>query len=60
MTLYIAGSVFLALSIAWWFIQERAKRNKKHEEGTSDAKDAVKKHSTGGLFDAIRRRMLHR
>jgi len=57
---FIAGSIFIILSIVWWFIQRQGERNKKHEEATRDAKDAVKKHDTAGLFAGIRERMLRR
>jgi hypothetical protein len=52
--------MFIILSIVWWVIQRQGERNKKHEDGTSDAKDAIKKHDTAGLFASIRKRLLHR
>ena len=60
MGLYIAGSIFLALTIIWFFIQRAAERNKKHEEATKDGKDAIASHNTVRLFRAIRERMLRR
>lgn len=57
---FIAGSIFVVLSIVWFFIQENAKRNKKHEEATSDGKKAVHNHDVAGLFKSLRDRMLHR
>jgi hypothetical protein len=57
---FIAGSVFLLLSMVWAIVQYIQKRNIKHEESTKDGQDAIKKHDVAGLFDAIRRRMLNR
>ena len=57
---FVAGAAFLALSIAWHFIQKAAERNKKHEEAVKDAQDAIDKHDTAKLLDAIRRTRLYR
>jgi hypothetical protein len=57
---FIAGSIFLFLSIVWWFIQKRVEVNKKYEEAKSDAKKAVDSGNSVMLLDAIRRMHLYR
>ena len=57
---FVAGSCFLALSIAWWFIQKNAEKNKKYEEAVKDAQKAVDSNDTARLIDAQRRMRLYR
>jgi hypothetical protein len=57
---FIAGAIFIALSIAWHLIQRRAEVNEKHKEATTDGKKAIRDHNVAGLFKSIRDRMLNR
>jgi p-aminobenzoyl-glutamate transporter AbgT len=57
---FVAGSVFLALSIAWWFIQKSAERNKKYEDAKRDKQKAIDDSDTPALLDAERRMRLYR
>lgn len=54
---YIAGSVFLALSIVWAVFKNRASRNKQKDEAIRDAKSAIDGQDTVRFVDALRRRL---
>jgi len=56
---FISGSVFILLSLIWAFVKYRSKQNKKLEDAKRDAKTAIDKHDSAGLFDALRRKRLH-
>ena len=57
---FVAGSVFIALSITWAILKRRWERNEKYDAAEKDAKKAVEKHDTAALFDSIRRMRQHR
>ena len=57
---FVAGSVFLLLSIVWYFIQKGANRNKKYEEAKRDKKKAIDAHDFNAQLDADRRMRLYR
>lgn len=57
---FVAGSLFLALSLTWAILKRRWARNEEYEEAEKDAKKAVDSHDTARLIDAIRRMRLYR
>ena len=54
-TYFIAGSVFLVLSIVWYFIERAKKRNSEIEKAKKDIDDAVTARDWDALDDARRR-----
>lgn len=56
-TYFIAGSVFILLSLIWAWVKHSQERNKAHEDATKAAKDAVDAHDTDKLINSIRNRM---
>lgn len=57
---FIAGAVFLLLSIVWYFIETRSKKNAKRDKAVKDAKDAVDRQNTPDFIDGLRRRVRHK
>lgn len=52
---FIAGSVFLVLTMVWALIQHRSKINKKVEEAKNDTKKAIDAHNLGDIIDGTNR-----
>lgn len=60
MSYFIAGSVFLVLSIIWWLIQKTDIRKKKYEEAKRDKQKAIDAHDFNAQLDADRRMQLYK
>lgn len=60
MGLYIAGSVFLLLTMLWAFIQWKAKKNEKFEEAKRDYKKAIDDGNRSAVLDAERRMLFYK
>lgn len=52
---FIAGSVFLVLTMVWAFVQHKMGQNKKFEEAKNDTKKAIDAHNLGDIIDGTNR-----
>lgn len=52
---FIAGSIFLVLTMIWAFVKWRLKRNEAHEKAKKDVDAAIDSGDFNGLDDARQR-----
>lgn len=52
---YIAGAIFLALSIIWWVISKFDKRKRSYDKAIKDLDNAIDAHDWDAIDDARRR-----